>query len=70
MEIMVFKYTHRKVHLESLYHGVHAFVVEIFNCRVNDADIPHLAKHKIVSYQTGNTEHKWANQNLGDKGCK
>jgi hypothetical protein len=47
----VFKYTHRKVHLESLYHGVHAFVVEILNCRANDADIPHLAKHKIVSSQ-------------------
>jgi len=33
-----------KIHLESLYHGIHALVVEVLDCRINNADIPHLAK--------------------------
>nr|ACN31190.1 unknown [Zea mays] len=33
-----------KIHLESLYHGIHALVVEVLDRRINNADIPHLAK--------------------------
>jgi hypothetical protein len=43
--MMVYWCTQRQVRLEGIHHGVHVLVVEVLHHRVDDADIPHLAKH-------------------------